>query len=142
MEVSVDDSVRSAGGTEAVARAAAELVAAFGRHDTAGYFACFAPDATFIFYNVDEMLGSRAEYEDLWSKWETESRFRVRSCTSSNDSIRMYGEVGIFTHDVLTEIEDNTGTSQLAERETIVFRSFGAGGWLAVHEHLSPRSLA
>lgn len=124
--------------TEGVARAAGELIAAFGRHDKAGYFACFAPDATFIFYNVGQLLGSRGAYEDLWSRWETEDGFRVRSCTSSNASIRVHGQVGIFTHDVLTETEDSTGTSELAERETIVFHHTDAG-WLAVHEHLSPR---
>ena len=36
--------------TEEVRAAAAHLVAAFGRHDTAAYFDCFAPEATFIFY--------------------------------------------------------------------------------------------
>ena len=34
--------------TNDVLAAARDLVQAFGRHDTAAYFDCFAPDATFI----------------------------------------------------------------------------------------------
>jgi ketosteroid isomerase-like protein len=30
------------------------------------------------------------------------------------------------------------GTSELSERETIVFAQSDEGAWLAVHEHLSP----
>jgi hypothetical protein len=123
---------------DGVARTAEALVAAFGRHDKAGYFEHFVPEATFTFYNVDQPLGSRAAYEQLWSKWEVEDGFRVRSCTSTNASIQVHGEVAIFTHDVLTLTEDRAGTSRLRERETIVFRRTDAG-WLAVHEHLSPR---
>jgi ketosteroid isomerase-like protein len=126
-----------AAATEAVARTAGELVAAFGRHDKDAYFAHFSPNATFIFHSVGEPLRSRAAYEDLWSRWESQDGFRVRSCTSSNVSIQIHGDVGIFSHDVRTETEDHAGTAELAERETIVFHRTGAG-WLAVHEHLSP----
>ena len=37
--------------TDEVLAAARHLVQAFGRHDTAAYFDCFAPDATFIFHH-------------------------------------------------------------------------------------------
>jgi ketosteroid isomerase-like protein len=140
MPTQASDSGRTAD-TEGVARTAEALISAFGRHDKAAYFSHFAPEATFIFYNVEQPLGSRAAYENLWSAWEAEHGFRVRSCTSSNVSIQIHGQVGIFTHDVLTEIEDRTGMSELAERETIVFHHADAG-WLAVHEHLSPRPVA
>lgn len=123
---------------EDASQAAADLVAAFGRHETAAYFAHFAPDATFIFYNVPQPLPSRAAYEALWSQWEHEDGFRVRSCTSSNRQTRVFGDVAVFTHDVLTVTETHGGTAEVAERETIVFRRYGTD-WLAVHEHLSPQ---
>ena len=40
-----------------VLAAARHLVQAFGRHDTAAYFDCFAPDATFIFYTRRRQAG-------------------------------------------------------------------------------------
>ena len=41
-----------------VLAAARHLVQAFGRHDTAAYFGCFAPDATFIFHTTAARLAS------------------------------------------------------------------------------------
>ena len=51
--------------TDEVLAAARHLVQAFGRHDTAAYFDCFAPDATFIFHTTATRLASRAEYQRL-----------------------------------------------------------------------------
>ena len=124
--------------TAAVARTATALVAAFGRHDTLAYFQHFAPEATFVFYTVDHVLTSRAAYESLWSTWEQQDGFRVRSCTSANSAVSVLGDVAIFTHDVSTTVSGHGDATELSERETIVFQRRGHR-WLAIHEHLSPR---
>src|SRR5487761_1667642 len=93
-----------------VAETAARLVAAFSRHDTAAYFDYFADDASFIFYSATRVLTSRAQYEELWARWETKDGFRVRGCTSSNGVIQMLGEdVAVFMHDVATTVETHLG---------------------------------
>jgi ketosteroid isomerase-like protein len=121
-----------------VAEAAEHLVAAFGAGRVEDYFACFAPDATFVFYTTPERLESRDAYRELWRRWETEDGFRVVSCTSSNPLITPLGEdVAVFVHDVATTVATHEGEESLSERETIVFARRD-DGWLAVHEHLSP----
>lgn len=123
--------------------AAAALVAAFGRHDTAAYFAAFRADATFCFHTHPEPLRSRSAYEELWSSWEADG-FHVLGCTSSEQHVQVLGDaadVAVFTHRVATRLRLATGQPEelLDERETIVFtRNLAPGGWLAVHEHLSP----
>ena len=124
--------------TDEVLAAARQLVQAFGRHDTAAYFDCFAPDATFIFHTTPARLASRAEYQRLWRQWEDEDEFRVLSCTSAQPAVQDLGEAGVFSHDVTTMIRTRTGEQTLSERETIVFRRDG-DRWAAVHEHLSPQ---
>lgn len=121
-----------------VLRAAADLVAAFGEHRTADYFACFDESATFVFHNVARRLGSRAEYERLWAGWERELGFRVLDCRSSDQAVDVLGDVAVFTHDVRTTTRTSDGEETLLERETIVFRRAPGGRWVAVHEHLSP----
>jgi ketosteroid isomerase-like protein len=119
-----------------VREAAARLVDAFARHDTASYFACFAPDATFVFHNVEGVLESRAQYEALWQQWETDG-FAILGCTSSRGLVRMLGsDVGVFNHTVRTSARDAMATFEVGERETIVFQRRD-GEWLGVHEHLS-----
>jgi len=125
--------------TEEVLAAAASLVDAFGRHDTASYFAAFRPDATFCFYTHPERLGSRAEYEELWQTWEQDG-FRVLDCASSDGHVQHLGDAAVFTHRVSTRVNLGGAEESLEERETIVFVRDGAGGWVAVHEHLSPLS--
>jgi ketosteroid isomerase-like protein len=122
--------------SEEVAAVAARMCAAFGRHDKAAYFRLFAPEATFLFYDVDHMLESRSAYEELWARWESEDGFRVLSCSSEGGRTQSFGDVALFTHNVTTSIASRSGTVTLAERETIVFRSTG-DSWLAVHEHVS-----
>jgi uncharacterized protein (TIGR02246 family) len=126
------------GRAEEVLAAAAALVDAFGRHDTAAYFACFAPDATFCFYTAPERLGSRRAYEELWARWEREDGFHVVSCRSDSPQVQLLGETAVFTHAVATEVETHAGREKVQERETIVFSRDADGRWLAVHEHLSP----
>jgi ketosteroid isomerase-like protein len=123
---------------DGVAAAAERLVAAFGAGRVEDYFACFAPDATFVFHTTPERLGSRAAYRALWDTWEQEDAFRVLSCESSNVEITPLGpDVAVFVHDVATTVSTSAGDESLRERETIVFAR-RQGGWDAVHEHLSP----
>jgi hypothetical protein len=64
-----------------VLRAAAELVAAFGSHNTRRYFDGFAPEATFLFHAEPALIPNRAAYEAIWTGWERDG-FRVLSCRS------------------------------------------------------------
>ena len=124
----------------AVLEAAAKIVADFGSHSTAAYFAGFAPSATFIFHTHTERLNSRSEYEALWAKWETEDGFKVHGCASSNQLVQMLGtDAAVFSHQVESQIEFADEVSTVNERETIVFELVD-GAWLAVHEHLSPEA--
>ncbi len=121
-----------------VLRAAADLVAAFGDHRVADYFACFEESATYLFHNVALPLRSRAEYERLWAQWERDLGFRVLGCRSTGQAVQLLGDVVVFTHDVRTTTRTTDGEETLRERETIVFRRTHEGAWRAVHEHLSP----
>jgi ketosteroid isomerase-like protein len=125
--------------SEEVLAAAAHLVEAFGRHDTAAYLECFAPEATFIFYTTAARLASRAEYQRLWAQWERDDGFRVLSCVSAGQAVQVLGDAAIFSHDVTTVVRTTAGEDSLRERESIVFRRRRDGSWTAVHEHLSPR---
>ena len=126
--------------TQLVLEAAAKIVDDFGHHRTAEYFSGFSEDATFMFYTHTERLNSRAEYETLWTKWETEDGFKVHACRSSHQKVQLIGsDAAVFTHLVSSDIEFAGGVSTVEERETIVFAK-AAGTWLAVHEHLSPGS--
>jgi ketosteroid isomerase-like protein len=121
-----------------VLAAARDLIRAFGEHDTDGYFGCFAPDATFIFYTTAGRLDSRDQYRRLWQQWEDEDGFRVLSCRSVRPSVQVLGDTAVFTHEVTTVVRSGPGQQTLQERETIVFRR-EAPRWVAVHEHLSPQ---
>ena len=122
-----------------VLAAAHALVEVFGAHDTAAYFASFAPDATFVFHTTEQPLRSRAAYEELWATWEQEDGFRVLSCESSDQHVQLLADdVAVFTHRVHTVVRAGGTQEALDERETIVFRRDAEGRWLAVHEHLSP----
>ena len=123
---------------DSVAAAAERLITAFGEGRVGDYFACFAVDATFVFYTTAERLESRDAYRALWRRWESEDGFRVVSCDSSNPLITPLGDdAAVFVHDVATTVATNAGEESLSERETIVF-AHRDGTWLAVHEHLSP----
>jgi ketosteroid isomerase-like protein len=120
-----------------VLAAARDLVRAFGQHDTAAYFDCFAPAATFIFYTTATRLASRQDYQRLWQRWEREDEFAVQSCRSAQPVVQVLGDVAVFSHDVTTVTRTRDGELTVRERETIVFQRDG-DRWLAVHEHLSP----
>ena len=123
-----------------VLAAAAKIVDDFGHHRTADYFSGFAEDATFMFYTHTERLDSRADYEALWAKWQSEDGFKVHGCRSSNQKVQMLGEdAAVFTHLVSSDIEFAGEVTTIKERETIVFAK-QQNRWMAVHEHLSPES--
>lgn len=127
--------------TEADVLAAADrLVAAFAATDTAAYFGCFAPEATFVFHTEPSRLADRAAYERLWSGWLAEG-WRVVSCESRDRLVQLIGESAVFTHSVrTTALVDGTEESY-DERESIVFTRVG-DSVVAVHEHLSPAPTA
>ena len=119
----------------AVTAAADKLLACFSAHDRDGYFACFAPDATFLFYTSPELLTTRASYELEWAGWEAEG-FHVERCDTSDRRIDVVAPgLAILTHRVRTRLTGMTEVQR--ERETIVFRRLPDETWLAVHEHLS-----
>jgi ketosteroid isomerase-like protein len=116
-------------------QAAVDVIAAFGSHDTARYFAGFAPEATFLFHAEPELLPSRAAYEALWAGWERDG-FRVLSCRSLNPRLDLItDDVAVFTHAVRTRLAGVE--EEQRERETIILRRGADGRWLGVHEHLS-----
>ncbi|PWW00268.1 ketosteroid isomerase-like protein [Hoeflea marina] len=125
-----------------VLAAADALVRAFGAHDRKAYFEAFSPAATFVFHTLDRTLANRAEYEAVWSLWESRDGFRVLGCRSSERKVQLAGDVAIFTHAVETDVSIAGSTTTSSERETIVFAREPGGRWLAVHEHLSAMAMA
>jgi len=89
-----------------------------------------------VFYTTPTVLGSRAEYEAEFSRWEHDG-FRVLSCTSHDQLVQRAGDVAVFTHRVSTRALSAGEEVTTDERETIVFRREADGRWLAMHEHLS-----
>ena len=129
----VQDEVRAAG---------AALVAAFAAGDVDRYFACFAPDATFLLHTTDRLLASREDYRQEWDRWVRDDGFVVRGCTTTDTVVQDLGACAVLTHAVRTEVTTVGGDDVLDERETIVFARQDDGSWLAVHEHLSPAPTA
>jgi ketosteroid isomerase-like protein len=121
-----------------VLEAADRLITAFGEGRMDDYFACFHPEATFIFYTTDRRLESTAEWRLLWDQLVRGDGFRVLECFSSERRVQDLGDSAVFTHDVETRVSTRSGKETLHERETIVFSRQEDGSWLAVHEHLSP----
>lgn len=121
-----------------VLQAARRLVEAFASNDTERYFAAFSPQATFVFHTTGEVLSDRATYRALWDSWQ-EDGLRVLACESREPRVSVLGNVAIFIHEVATRVSLAGTLSDSLERETIVFHRQPQGGWLAVHEHLSPR---
>ncbi|MEV6018503.1 MULTISPECIES: nuclear transport factor 2 family protein [unclassified Streptomyces] len=122
--------------------AADALVAAFAEGRLDDYFGAFAPEATFVFHTTPKRLGSTAEYRALWQEWVEQDAFRILGCTSSAQLVQPFGDTAVFSHDVETRVATNSGEQTVHERETIVFARSEDGAWLAVHEHLSPRTAA
>ncbi|OCX19629.1 YybH family protein [Pseudomonas graminis] len=123
---------------DAVQHEAQALIDAFASNNTDAYFAAFAEDATFLFHTLPAPLLSRAAYRDVWAGWQADG-FAVLGCQSRNAHICLQGETAIFMHDVDTHVRFGDQESHSSERETIVFRQYGAR-WLACHEHLSVKT--
>jgi ketosteroid isomerase-like protein len=127
-------------GADEVLAAAAELMAAFSAHDAPGYFACFEPQATFLFHNVDHLIPSRAAYEEIWQEWERDG-FQVLGCRSFEQRVQMVGDdAAVFSHRVRATLAGEDEVTP--ERETIIFHRGVDGRWLGVHEHLSLEPVA
>jgi len=127
-----------AAGNEADALSAVDrIIDNFAHHRRDAYFAGFAPDATFLFHNVDHRLESRQAYETLWADWESEG-FQVLSCSSTNRRIQLFGSIAVFSHDVETKVKLAGVAETSRERESIVLGLID-GVWLGIHEHLSTR---
>ena len=120
-----------------VLAAANSLVEALAMHEVDAYFSHFSPEATFIFHNLDRVLKSRAEYEEEWARWEQHNGFRVQNCKSSDQMVRMWGDVAVFNHTVITDVKFGDDMVTNHERETIIFQRNADGRWIAIHEHLS-----
>ena len=120
-------------------QAVGDLVAAFAEGRLDDYFACFATDATFVFYTAPDRLMSVDEYRALWDRWVADDGFRVVSCSTNDTNVQRFGDVAVVTHMVETRIATNEGEDTVHERETIVLARGADGGWLGVHEHLSPQ---
>ena len=114
------------------------IVAAFGDGRMDEYFSLFHPDCSFVFYTTPDRLGSVAEYRDLWDRWVREDHFEVLSCRTSDTRVQMWGDAAVVTHTVQTQVQAGGEEATLHERETIVLARRSTGGWIAVHEHLSP----
>lgn len=126
--------------TEQVLAATDRLVAAFAATDTAAYFDCFAPSATFVFHPEPDRLDDRASYERLWAGWLADG-WRVESCTSTDRLVQVHGDTGVLTHHVHTVTVVDGERTETDERESIVFVLDG-DRVVAVHEHLSPCPVA
>lgn len=114
------------------------LLDCFRRHDTDGYFACFHPEARFMFYTVPGEVLSKADYRSRWQQWEQTSGFRVLDCESCGARISHYGDCAVVTHEVRTRLRSHEGEQTVLEQESIVFQCQPDGDWLCIHEHLSP----
>ncbi len=121
-----------------VREAVRRIVAAFGEGRTEDYFSSFHPDCSFVFYTTPDRLDSVAAYRELWDRWVREEGFEVRSCRTYDTRVQVWGETAVVTHTVETRARTRAGEETLHERETIVLARQPAGGWVGVHEHLSP----
>ena len=57
---------------------------------------------------------------------------------SRDADIHVFGGTAILTHRVTTTQMWDGEQSVLRERESVVFQRQSDGGWLGIHEHLSP----
>ena len=121
-----------------VREAVDRLVAAFGDGRLDDYFGAFHPDCSFVFYTTDHRLESVAEYRAVWDRWVNEDDFAVLDCRTGDTRVQLWGDVAVVSHSVETKVRSAGEESVVNERETIVLARQTDGGWLGVHEHLSP----
>lgn len=129
------------GGEDAKAEvlaAAGHLLRVFGENRVEDYFACFTPDATFIFHGLGHRLGSIAEYRSAWAGWVRDLDLRILGASAQQQTVDFVAPgVALYTHSVQVKASTTSGVEQRRERETIVFTRQPDQRWLAVHEHLS-----
>ncbi len=121
-----------------VLAAATRLCDAFAQGRISDYFACFAPNANFIFHSMPGRIDSLADYRAHWADWERDLGLQVLGCDSFDRTVAIHGNTAVYTHSVTVRVRTRTaGDETRHERETIVFVRGSDGAWLAVHEHLS-----
>lgn len=124
--------------TTQVRAAATHLLTVFGENRIEDYFACFTPEATFIFHGLDRRLASLAEYRAAWVGWVRDLDLSILGAASQNQTVDFVTPgVALFTHSVQVTARTTQGVEQRRERETVVFVQQPSGRWLGVHEHLS-----
>jgi len=121
-----------------VLAAATHLLGVFGQNRVEDYFACFTPDATFIFHGLDYRLASIADYRAAWAGWVSDLDLRILGAWSQQQTVDFIAPgVALFTHSVQVKASTKGGIDNRRERETVVFVRQPDGRWLGVHEHLS-----
>ncbi len=121
-----------------VLAAATHLLGVFGQNRVEDYFACFTPDATFIFHGLDYRLASIADYRAAWAGWVLDLDLRILGAWSQQQTVDFIAPgVALFTHSVQVKASTRSGIDNRRERETVVFVRQPDGRWLGVHEHLS-----
>jgi ketosteroid isomerase-like protein len=121
-----------------VLAAATHLLGVFGQNRVEDYFACFTPDATFIFHGLETRLASIADYRTAWAGWVRDLDLRILGASSQQQTVDFIAPgVALFTHSVKVKASTTGGIDNRRERETVVFVRQPDGRWLGVHEHLS-----
>jgi ketosteroid isomerase-like protein len=121
-----------------VIAAATHLLGVFGQDRVEDYFACFTPDATFIFHGLNYRLASIADYRAAWAGWVSDLDLHILGAWSQNQTVDFIAPgVALFTHSVQVKASTKAGIEHRRERETVVFVRQADGKWLGVHEHLS-----
>ena len=123
--------------------AASRLLNHFAQGDVEGYFACFAPEATFVFHSVPERFPSTQAYREAWYQWVKDLDLQILGCDSFEQEVHLIApEVALFVHCVRVHASTRAGKETRNERETIVFARQKDGRWLGMHEHLSRNPVA
>lgn len=121
-----------------VLAAAGHLLGVFGENRVEDYFACFTPDATFIFHGLDHRLASLADYRSAWAGWVRDLDLRILGAAAQQQTVDFIAPgVALYTHSVQVKVSTKNGVEQRRERETVVFVRQSDQRWLGVHEHLS-----
>jgi ketosteroid isomerase-like protein len=123
--------------TEVLA-AATRLCDAFAQGRIDDYFACFAPQANFIFHSLPGRIDSLADYRQHWADWKRDLGLEILGCDSFDRTVQLFGDTAVYTHSVTVRVRTrDAGDQTRHERETIVFVRNANARWEAVHEHLS-----
>ncbi|HWO69487.1 MAG TPA: nuclear transport factor 2 family protein [Actinomycetota bacterium] len=105
--------------------------------DLDAYFAGFAPDATFLFYNEERRLESTAEYRALLEERIAGSGLRFLDRLRSEVRVQRWEDVAVvtFLDEATYEWEGDRETTR--GRASWVLRRDGER-WVVIHVHISP----